>query len=142
MVTIVVKTEAQEIKTNSFFGKWRLNWVESGFFPKKDLLFESTSQKLTEYIFEFKKDGTVIHKNDPNTECPVGVFTLKDGNWKYVNGILTLELRGAKLAEYWYWWIINYKVEKKDDKMWLKVDKIIKNRQLPVSATWKELIKG
>lgn len=68
---------------------------------------------------------------------------MKDGNWKYENNLLTLELRGEKIAHYWYWWIIKYRLEKQgDDKIWLRVDQIIKNRQLSATATWEELIKG
>ena len=68
------------------------------------------------------------------------MFTLKDGNWKSENGFLTLELRGEKIADFWYWWIIRYKVEKQKNLMWLKVDKVIKNRMLSATATWEELI--
>jgi hypothetical protein len=134
------KSEAQEKEINSLVGKWELNWMKSGFFPEKDLLFESTSKELTDDVFEFRKDGAILHQNDFNVECLVGMFTLKDGNWKSKNGFLTLELRGEKIADFWYWWIIRYKVEKQKNLMWLKVDKVIKNRMLSATATWEELI--
>lgn len=138
------KSEAQDLSRKALAGKWKLNWIESGFFPDKDLLFERTSGNLTDYIFELKTDGNILHKNDDSSfECPVGVFTMKDGNWKYENNLLTLELRGEKIADYWYWWIIKYRLEKQgDDKIWLRVNQIIKNRQLSATATWEELIKG
>ena len=136
------KSEAQDLSRKTLVGKWKLNLVESGFFPDKDLLFERTSGNLTDYIFEFKTDGTVLHINDDAVfKCPVGIFTMKDGNWKYENNLLTLELRGQKIADYWYWWIIKYRLEKQGDgKIWLRVDEITKNKQLSATATWEELI--
>lgn len=130
---------AQKNKSD-IIGKWELNWAESGFFPTEDLLFERTDKELTEYIFEFQKDGTVLHVNDQPVECPVGMFTLKEGSWKIKNDILTLELKGEKIADYWYWWIINYKIDAKKNGLWLRIDRIIKNRTLPATASWEELI--
>ncbi len=134
------KSEAQNLNEESLIGKWELNWIQSGFFPEEDLLFERTSKDLNDYIFELTRDGMILHQNNSSIKCPVGVFTLKDGNWKYENKSLTLELRGEKIADYWYWWIIKYKVEIQEDKMWLRVDEIVKNKQLPATATWEELI--
>ncbi|MBS9461317.1 hypothetical protein KIM67_02765 [Flagellimonas sp. 389] len=133
-------TQSQELKEASFVGKWELNWSKSGFFPKDDLLFKNTTKELSDYIFKLNKDGSVEHKNNSNVECPVGVFTMRDGNWKFDNGFLTLELRGEKIADFWYWWIIQYKPEKKGENLYLKVEKVIKNHQIPPTKTWEQLI--
>ncbi|XLS29028.1 hypothetical protein ACJD0Z_17745 [Flavobacteriaceae bacterium M23B6Z8] len=130
---------AQKLNTE-ITGKWELNWAESGFFPEQDLLFERTNKDLSDYIFDFQKDGTVVHFNALSIECPVGMFTLKEGSWKIENNLLTLELKGEKIADYWYWWIIRYKVEAYKDQLWLEVDAILKNRMLPATATWEELM--
>lgn len=130
----------QEFNSDNLIGKWRLNWVESGFFPSKDLLFERTNQELTDYIFEFKKDGTVIHQNEKNVECPVGMFTVKYGTWKSQNDLVTIELRGEIIADSFYWWIIEYKADIQKDKMYLKVKEIIKNKQIEPTKTWNDLI--
>lgn len=141
ILMVFVKVNSQEMKKNDFIGKWELNWMESGFFPKEDLLFVRTKKSLTQYVFELNENGTIVHKNNPNEECPVGEFTLKDGKWKFANNRLTLEMRGEKIADYWYWWVITYKVEMQEENMWLRVDKIDKNRMLPATATWEELIQ-
>ena len=98
--------QSQELNEDSFIGNWELNWSESGFFPENDLLLESTTKELSDYIFKFTKNGHIEHKNNSDVECPVGVFTMRDGNWNFNNGFLTLELRGEKIADFWYWWII------------------------------------
>lgn len=138
--------KCENLNENNFIvGKWELNWIESGFFPDKNLLFERMPEDkdLDQDIFEFKKDGTILHQSNYQlSECPVGTFTIKDGNWKYQDNILTLELRGLKIADYWYWWIIKYKVMRQEDKMWLIVDGIIKNKQSSTASisSWEEFL--
>lgn len=136
---MTIAAQGQEVDTNGLIGKWKLNWSESGFFPEENLLFESTTEDLSDYIFEFKKSGNIFYQYNLG-ECPVGVFTMKDGNWRFENGLLTLELRGEKIADYWYWWVVRYSVEMNGKTMFLKVDEIIKNRMLPTTTSWEELI--
>lgn len=139
---IIMSYNCQQSNINPFPGLWELKWSESGFFPDDDLLFVKTGKPFSEYIFEFKEDGTVLHGNDDPAECPVGAFTVKDGNWKFENNTLTLELRGEKVADYWYWWIIEYSVEINKEQLWLRMKRILKNRQLPPTKTWEDLIKN
>ena len=68
-------------------------------------------------------------------------ITLRDGNWKLDKNILTLELRGLKIADFWYWWIISYNVKMDGNKLKLGVKQIIKHREISPTKTWKELIK-
>jgi hypothetical protein len=122
-------------------GKWKLDWIHSGFFPEHDLLFEKTGSELSDYIFQFNEDGTISYRHTVE-ECPVGVLTMKDGHWTHAQGLLRLELRGLKIADYWYWWIIDYRVEKNGNTMYLKVATVVKNRQISSLLTWDELLHG
>lgn len=93
------------------------------------------------YTFEFKADGKIIYLGSlEGMSCPVGVFTMKDGSWNMKNGVLTLELRGLKISDYWYWWIIKYNVTVEAKKLKLEVLEIIKNREISPMKTWEELI--
>lgn len=130
-----------ERSRDPIIGKWRLDWIHSGFFPQQDLLFERTDAELTDYIFQFNADGTISYRHAIE-ECPVGVLTVKDGHWTYANGLLRLELRGLKIADCWYWWTVDYRVEFRDGKMLLRVDTVIRNRQIPSLRSWDELISG
>ena len=122
-------SQEQHMNRNDFLGIWDLKWLESGFFPDDDLLFSRKTTKYSNYVFEFKDNGTLLHHRSPNMTCMVGEFSLTTGNWQYENNIMTLELKGAIMADYNFWYILSYRVEKNKKKMWLKLEKQIKHKR-------------
>ena len=141
LFTVMIPTMSisQGLTATDLIGKWELKWMEGGFLPKDDLIFEKTYVELTGYIFAFESDG-MLDYHTLGEACLVGVFTMRDGHWRLEGDFLTLELRGLKIADYWYWWIIKYKVDLEANKMRLKVAEIIKNREVPSHQSWEILI--
>lgn len=118
------------------------NWyLYNGWFPDKNLVFTNTNKQKD--VFIFKKNGTIIFRPRQETfDCPVGEFTMKDGKWSLEGDYLTLELRGLKISDYWYWWKIKYKIKVlTKDILILEVIKIVKNKEIDPSLTWEELLK-
>jgi hypothetical protein len=105
--------------------------LTEGWFPEKNIEFTETNSDKSDYAFEFKDDGTIIYLGSlEGLPCPVGVFTMKNGNRKIQDNFLTLELRGLIISDYWYWRIVKYEATIEEDRMFLKVNKIIKNREI------------
>ena len=129
----------QSLSTSDLTKKWELT---EGWFPKENIEFTETKADKLNYAFQFKEDGAISYLGSlESMSCPVGEFTLRDGNWKLDKNILTLELRGLKIADFWYWWIISYNVKMDGNKLKLGVKQIIKHREISPTKTWKELIK-
>ena len=127
------------VKSTEIASSWLL---KDGWFPEQDLSFIRTDKETDEMVFNFRKDGTVEYLNKDFGSCPVGVFTMKDGKWTKDGQKLTLELRGLKISDYWYWWIIQYNIkELTTDKLKLEVVKVIKKKQIEPTRTWEDLIK-
>lgn len=125
--------------TKEIIGNWTLN---DGWFPKQDLKFKKNRRDDDYMTFKFNPDGVIeyLHKSQGN--CPVGEFTLKDGNWKIEDSKLTIQIRGLKISDYWYWYIIKYNIRKIDNQVLeLKVAEIIKEREISPTLSWTDLIK-
>jgi len=119
--------------------KWQLI---DGWFPEQNIQFIETKSDKSNNVFKFEEDGSVTYLGSlEGMSCDVGEFTMKDGNWNLEDNILTLELRGLKISDYWYWWIVKYRVKIEGYKMILEVKEIIKNREISPTKTWEELIK-
>ncbi|WP_010519350.1 hypothetical protein [Croceivirga radicis] len=121
-----------QTQTNqNVLGKYRLNWIASGFFPADDLLFEKTAED-GQYVFEFKEDGSFVQHLTAETfgECPVGVFVLEKGFWNLEKGKLSLKMKGEKLADYTFEYEIVYQIKKEKGKLRLLVDKILTNKEV------------
>lgn len=118
------------------------NWsLEDGWFLYKNLYFKKTHKE--DFVFIFQKDGTIKYRTSKGFgDCPVGAFTMNDGKWIKEGQNLTLELRGLKISDYWYWWKVQYKIkELTADNLKLEVVKIIKNKEINPTLTWEDLMK-
>jgi hypothetical protein len=117
------------------------NWMLlDGWFPDQDLSFHRIDQ--TNQNFRFNEDGTIDYLM-PNGfgDCPVGVFTLREGKWLLSEQYLTIELKGLKVSDYWYWWKVRYKIiELTANKLKLQVIKVLKNKEISPTMTWEDLI--
>lgn len=134
--TVILSASGQSISKSEITKKWQL---KEGWFPLENIQFIET--QLEDNIFKFEENGNIIHLMSLEyQECDVGNFTMKEGKWTLENNMLTLELRGLIVSYYWYWWKIQYKIEIKENKMFLEVVDILKNRQISPTKTWKELI--
>jgi hypothetical protein len=133
--------KAMQMTKNDFKGNWNLNFVDGNFFPKGNLQLKKTKIKKDDYYI-FKADGTLAyHPGNYEVECAVGLFSPREGTWKLQDNLLTLELKGQVFADYLFWWVIEYKVTIEKNTMYLTVNKIHKNKKLPPTSTWEELIK-
>jgi len=129
---------SQNVTNSDLTKKWELT---NGWFSREGIELSEVISENPKHLFEFNENGTIKHiKRSEPMSCPVGVFTLKDGNWNVKDNILTLELRGLKISDYWYWWIIEYRMKLEEKKLQLEVLKRIKNREIPPTKTWEELI--
>ena len=127
------------ISSTEIVNSWLL---KDGWFPEQDLIFIRTDKETDEMVFNFRKDGKIEYLNKDFGDCPVGEFTMKDGKWTKDGQKLTLELRGLKISDYWYWWIIQYNIkELTTDKLKLEIVKVIKKKQIEPTRTWEDLIK-
>jgi len=127
----------QHSEENDLQKNWKL---EKGWFPNKTLVFIET--KSEEGTFQFREDNKIAYEIDIyDVECPVGLFTLKEGTWKIEGDFLILELKGLKISDYWYWWKIKYDYRIEKNHMILSVCEILKNKEIPPSKTWEELTK-
>ncbi|MBX7225269.1 MAG: hypothetical protein K1X55_04515 [Chitinophagales bacterium] len=118
------------------------NWaLEEGWFPSENLKFKKTNEE--DYVFIFKKNGTIDYKTSSGFgDCPVGAFTLKDGNWSKDGQYLILELRGLKISDYWYWWKVQYRInELTEDSLILEVIKVIKSKEINPTLDWEDLLR-
>lgn len=118
------------------------NWqLTEGWFPNENLTFKRTDD--TNYVFILLEKGTIAYHTEKGFgDCPVGAFTMQDGNWKKSGQNLTLELRGLKISDYWYWWKVEYKIkELTTNNLKLQVIKIIKNKEISPNLEWEDLIK-
>jgi len=135
---VLPNANGQRLSKLEITKKWQLR---AGWFPLENLQFIETQMEHASNIFKFEEDGNITHLGSlEGMDCDVGELTMKDGRWTLENNILTLELRGLKVSDYWYWWKVQYKIEIKENKMFLEVVKVLKNRQISPTRTWKELI--
>ncbi len=110
-----------------------------GWFPESNLEFKRTEEK--DFVFIFQENGTVKYVAEDFGDCPVGAFTLKEGTWKMDGDELTLELKGLKIADYWYWWKIKYKIkELTTDLLKIDVITVLKSKEIDPTKTWEDLI--
>lgn len=118
------------------------SWTrEKGWFPDENLEFSRSETKKAPGSFYFGWKDSLEFVPYENVECPVGMFTMRDGNWEREGEFLTLELRGLKVVDYWYWWKIKYKIlELTEDRMHLEVVEIYKNKKIDPWLTWEDLI--
>lgn len=133
------KSSSPFLKKAEIKGTWTR---ESGWFPDENLEFSQSKEKRASGTFYFGKKGSLEYVLPEPVECPVGMFTMKDGNWVKDGEYLTLEMRGLKIADHWYWWKIKYKILKlTEDRMHLEVVEIYKNKKNDPHLTWEDLIK-
>lgn len=128
------------MKTPILPGVWELYWPDNTFFPKGNIQLKRLKKRNDHFVFN--TDGTlkqVVVATD--VECVVGEFSLHEGFWKLNKDLVTLELKGQVIADYWFWWIIEYKVSIVNNELHLKMKKILKNKTLPPTKTWDDLIK-
>ena len=122
---------AQMIDDHVLIGSWELNWVDGGFFPNDNVLFEKTNAKDGQFIFHFEEGGVFSQhiRPDEMNDCMVGMFTLKNGTWALHKGVLTLCLKGDKIADYAYDYEIAYRPRLEGELLTLEVDEVRRNIQ-------------
>ncbi|WP_159264413.1 hypothetical protein [Tenacibaculum maritimum] len=118
------------------------NWMLiDGWFPEQNLSFKRIDK--TNQCFKFNHDGTIDYIM-PNGfgDCPVGVFTLREGTWSRSEQYLTIELKGLKISDYWYWWKVKYRIKVlSENALELEVIKVIKKKEIDPTLTWEDLVK-
>ena len=135
ILVVIPSANGQGLSKSEITKKWQL---KEGWFPLENLQFIETKMEQSNDIFKFEENGTITHLGSlEGMDCDVGELTLKDGKWTLENDLLTLELRGLKISDYWYWWKVQYKIVIEENKMLLEV---LKNRQISPTQTWEELI--
>lgn len=104
---------------------WKL---EDGWFPGQDLVLNRTESKSDPMVFVFQKNGMIEYLNTDYGDCPVGAFTMQEGNWTVEEQYLTLELKGHIISDGSYWWKTKYKIkELSTEKLKLERIKVITN---------------
>lgn len=69
-------------------------------------------------------------------------MTLYDGHWKIEGEYLTIELRGYKIADYWYWYNTRFKLINLDrNNMILEMGEIIKNKEMREAMFLEDLLR-
>jgi hypothetical protein len=117
-------------------GNWEL---VKGWFDEGDLEFVKAERKNKPYTFNADKSITRLPLRV--NFCAVGVFFLKDGRWSKNDSIVTLEIRGKKVADYWCWYKSEYTIQELSDTLLkLRHVRIIKNKEIKPSSTWEQLI--
>lgn len=131
LTLVVTQMNAQEIKKTDITGVWELDWVFSGFFPNDDVDFKKAEGKTGQYIFNFEKGGTISQDLGVEGigECPVGFFTLTKGSWNLRNGNLTLRLKGDKIADYNYDYVLVYTPKLENDILKLTLVEVLKKKE-------------
>ena len=113
--------------------------IKNGWFNTQNLMFERTSD--SDQVFKFKKNRTIEYLYKPG-DCDVGVLTLIDGSWNIEGEILTIELRGYKITDYYYWYKTRYKLIQLDRKnMILELLEIIKYKEDENATSVDDLMK-
>lgn len=122
---------AQKITNMDIQGYWKLNWVDGGFFPSDDLIFEKSNNTYGQYFFHFEKGGGLSQdlSQEGMGECPVGVFVLKKGTWRWDKEFLILTLKGEKIADYTFDYEIVYLPKLEDNILKLGLVEVSKNVQ-------------
>ncbi|MFK7813068.1 MAG: hypothetical protein AB8B59_11275 [Maribacter sp.] len=131
LTTAAMNIHAQELKKANFEGTWELDWIHSGFFPNDDLIFKKSDSSGGQYIFSFEKDGILSQKLGAEGlgECPVGFFTLEKGTWQFAEDAMTLNLKGEKIADYFYDYTIVYSPKLDGELLKLTVITIVKSEE-------------
>lgn len=125
--------KAQEPRDNNFIGSWELDWITGGFFPHDDLIFKKSDAKEGQYIFHFDSGG-ILSQNigvEGMGECPVGTFILEKGTWRWddEDGYLILALKGNKIADYRFDYVISYVPELAEGALKLGLAEVSRMKQ-------------
>lgn len=131
-------TKGQTLSDSLAAGNWLL---KSGWFTSGNLQFIKTNIENSHLVFKFNKNGVIDYFGTiDNMTCPVGALIVEDGNWSLDGNILTLEMRGLKVSDFWYWWIIKYKAKITGGRLTLKVHDIIKKREISPTKSFEDLM--
>ena len=142
MTLIIVSLTALNFQTTLKYKLTSSNWFITGHLPSNDLILTKTKKQSGYMIFNFKPDNKIVYLGELSVDCPVGDFTLKEGNWNLNGDFLTVEIKGLVIADYWYWYKVKYKIDHlSENQIKFKVIEVIKNREIKPTSTWEDLTK-